>query len=417
MNVRSVTVFVDVGYPLAQDAVRRAGDVVANARQRIEQTGIAVQTTRLATQPIAHFLAGSTPVQAADFAAELEEVAEQSDLKYIALGPVRLTDPAGVISLIPAILKGTANVACSIEVAHLAAGLSLPRLREAANVILEASALITGGFANFRLAVLANVRPWSPFFPAAYHGGGAPRVALGIEGADLAVDAVRGATSLAAARGSLVAEIEQVARRLENAVTAALETTDCTFQGIDFSWASYPEAARSIGTALEALGLVRFGQSGSLAAAAFLTDILDRARFTRTGFCGLMLPVLEDSVLAMRAAEGSLSLTELLALSAVCGTGLDTIPLPGDISAGQIAAILADVAVLALRLDKQLTARLMPIPGKKAGDLTTFDSEYCANSRVLAGPDDALTGLLAGQELLEIKPRSPQALRSGEGEI
>jgi uncharacterized protein (UPF0210 family) len=96
-----------------------------------------------------------------------------------------------------------------------------------------------------------------------------------------------------------------------------------------------------------------------------------------------MLPVLEDAVLAERAAEGSLTVKDLLLYSAVCGTGLDTVPLPGDTSANQIAAVLLDLAALAVRLDKPLTARLMPIPGKKAGDPTNFNFDYFANSRVM----------------------------------
>jgi hypothetical protein len=67
----------------------------------------------------------------------------------------------------------------------------------------------------------------------------------------------------------------------------------------------------------------------------------------------------------------------------VCGTGLDTVPLPGDVSEEELAGILLDVAALALRLDKPLTARLMPIPGAQAGDLTEFDFAYFANGRVL----------------------------------
>ena len=106
-----------------------------------------------------------------------------------------------------------------------------------------------------------------------------------------------------------------------------------------------------------------------------------------SSFSGLMLPVLEDSVLAERAAEGTLTIKDLLLYSAVCGTGLDTVPLAGDINANQISSILMDLAALSLRLDKPLTARLMPIPGKKAGDLTelcrgcgTLDRTPAANS-------------------------------------
>jgi uncharacterized protein (UPF0210 family) len=132
---------------------------------------------------------------------------------------------------------------------------------------------------------------------------------------------------------------------------------------------------------------------------------MDRAQFARAGFSGLMLPVLEDAVLAQRAAQGLLSVTDLLLYSAVCGTGLDTVPLPGDASAEQLAAVLLDVAALACRLEKSLTARLMPIPGKQAGDLTDFDFAFFANSRVMALKAAALDGLLVGDEAFSLRRR------------
>jgi len=119
-----------------------------------------------------------------------------------------------------------------------------------------------------------------------------------------------------------------------------------------------------------------------------------------------MLPVLEDSRLAKRAAEGSLTLKDLLLYSAVCGCGLDTVPLPGDASAEQITGVLLDVGALALRLNKPLVARLMPIPGKAAGDPTGFDFEFFANSRVLALDAAPLQrGFANSEESLSIKPR------------
>ena len=41
---------------------------------------------------------------------------------------------------------------------------------------------------------------------------------------------------------------------------------------------------------------------------------------------GLMLPVLEDPVLAKRAGEGRYGVQDLLLYSSVCGTGLDVVP-------------------------------------------------------------------------------------------
>jgi uncharacterized protein (UPF0210 family) len=109
-----------------------------------------------------------------------------------------------------------------------------------------------------------------------------------------------------------------------------------------------------------------------------------------------MLPLLEDSVLARRAADRQPSLYELLLLSAVCGTGVDTIPLPGETSEAELAGIFLDVAALSIALGgKPLTARLMPVPGASAGDPTQYAFDYFANSRVLSAAGGGATGILS----------------------
>ena len=107
----------------------------------------------------------------------------------------------------------------------------------------------------------------------------------------------------------------------------------------------------------------------------------------QTGYSGLMVPILEDNVLAKRWAEGTYNIDSLLAYSAVCAGGLDTVPLPGDVTEEQIARILGDVASLAYKWNKPLAARLLPAPGKKAGDRTEFEDSRMANTTVqkLAG--------------------------------
>ena len=95
-----------------------------------------------------------------------------------------------------------------------------------------------------------------------------------------------------------------------------------------------------------------------------------------------MLPVLEDAALGRRWEEGHVHIQQLLLYSAVCGTGLDTVPLAGDITAEEIAHLLLDVATLAVRLSKPLSARLFPVPGKRRGERTSFTSPYLTNTLV-----------------------------------
>jgi uncharacterized protein (UPF0210 family) len=286
---------------------------------------------------------------------------------------------------------------------------SVPTIRRAGDVIRRNAALTPDGFDNLRFAALANVPPGAPFLPAAYHDDSAPALAIGVEAADLTVTACAEAASLAEARARLIKLIEAEAQKVVEVTTKAAGKT--TFAGLDFSLAVYPSAARSLGAALEQLTGVRAGAHGTLAAAAFLADALDAAlraaQVKRAGFCGLFLPVFEDAVLAERAAEGTLTVTGLLLYSAVCGTGLDTLPLPGDISAEALAAILLDVAALALRLNKPLTARLMPIPDKRAGDEVAFNFEFFAPTRVMSARATGLGGLLASATDFDLSSRQP----------
>jgi uncharacterized protein (UPF0210 family) len=261
------------------------------------------------------------------------------------------------------------------------------------------------GFANLNFASMANVHPGTPFFPAAYHDGNELAFALGMEAADAAITAFSNAGSVEEGRNTLITCLEENAQKLGKVADMLKYKHMIRFGGMDFSMAPFPEETRSLGAAFERMGVPRVGLHGSLAAAAILTESIERARFPHAGFCGLMMPVLEDDVLARRAAEGTLTVKDLLLYSAVCGTGLDTIPLAGNVTSGQIAALLLDISALALRLDKPLTARLMPIPGKQVGDRTSFDFGYFVNSRVLPLIALPLTQSLAGNETFTLLGR------------
>lgn len=408
MRIRSITAFTDITYPLESGAITALGEALGEARAALAAAGLGAQSLRLATQPFPEVLAETGPGRAGDLAKDIEAMAFVHELDYIALGPVRLSDPPAFVEGMSAIFEATENVFATVAIATPEEGLSLPRIRRTADLIRRVSRISDDGFANLRLTALANVKPWSPFFPAAYHGGGPARVAVATESADLALSVLSAAHSLQDAHDSLVHAVEAEAERIQAIVEKAIGGSGITFEGIDFSLAPYPTDERSVGAALEKLGLPAVGEHGTLMASAFLTDCLDRAEFKRTGFSGLMLPVLEDSVLGRRAAEGQLTISELLMYSAVCGTGLDTIPLPGEISQDALAAIMVDVAALALRLNKPLTSRLMPLPGKEAGDETGFDFEYFANSRVMSALTEPLGGLLAGDESVKLGPIRPR---------
>jgi uncharacterized protein (UPF0210 family) len=157
-----------------------------------------------------------------------------------------------------------------------------------------------------------------------------------------------------------------------------------TFMGVDPTPA--PLGDVSIGAAIETYTGAKFGSSGTLTAALVITTAVKAVPVKQIGYSGLMVPVMEDKLLALRWAEGTYNTDNLLAYSAVCGTGLDTLPLPGEVTAEQLSRILGDVASLAWKWKKPLSARLQPVWGKKAGDRTEFRSQYLFNTTLRAAP-------------------------------
>jgi uncharacterized protein (UPF0210 family) len=382
MKIRSITLFLDPEWPLNSAAIMQAGQAASLAVQNFESAGYEVQTTRLATTPFPLLFSGLKAEAQIAAIQTLEQTALQAGFSYTAIGPALIDLPESY-PLIPEIIANTETIFCSAEIATRKDGLSISAAQACARIINQLAPQDPNGFANLYFTALANVPAGSPFFPAAYHQGGSTRFALATESASLAVNAFQSAETLETGLVNLREAIETHASALTTISENLTGETGIPFSGIDFSLAPFPDAASSLGTAVEAMGIPHIGQHGSLAAAAILAATLDQADLPRVGFSGLLFAQLEDASLAQRAAEGFLTVKDLLMYSAVCGTGLDTIPLPGNTPSEQLTPLLLDLAALALRLDKPLTARLMPIPGKIAGDETKFDFPFFANSRVM----------------------------------
>lgn len=392
MEIRAITLFCEPGFTPEQ-----AAPFLAAARYAFPYP---VQSLRLALPPFPDWLVAP---QAVTQAQTLAQAWTAVGVQYLSLGPVQLHHEATWLALVPTLLAASDRLFAAVEVADTAGNLDTGRCWQTAKLMRQVSTILANGFGNLYLAALAHCAPGSPFFPVAYHRGGAPTFALAIESADLALQAMQAAHSLEEARQNLITAVAQAANAIEETAVALSAQFAIPFHGLDFSLAPYPTDDKSLGGALEALGLPHIGAAGSLFAAGFITEALERAQFRRCGFSGLMLPVLEDAVLARRAAAGLLTLQDLLSYSAVCGVGLDTIPLPGEISEDALTAVLLDIAMLASRLRKPLTARLMPLPGLVAGDAVHFDFPYFANSRVMAPVGGTLNGLLRQPARLPMK--------------
>jgi hypothetical protein len=410
MKIRSITLFSKLNVPPDKEEIAQLSAFAAAARQAFTAAGYEVQTTRLATDIFPTLADPDYARNALDLVVDLEAMCRDVGFEYLSLGPAG----ADMQPIVPEILRRTETVFATCHIAPPKLGLIDGRSIAQATWIMREAAAIDDGFGNLRFAALANVPPGTPFFPAAYWTEERPAFGIATESADLAVDACANVSDVASAHAALVSGIEAHAKEITRVAMEVSQDEpvfgkELEFHGIDFSLAPYPESAISIGAALEALTGVPLGAAGTLAAAATLTDAIQQADFPHAGFCGLMMPVLEDNVLAKRAAEGRLHIGELLQWSAVCGTGLDTVPLPGDVSSDALKRLLFDVAALAIRLDKPLTARLMPLPGKAAGDSVHFDFPYFADGGVLPLDHGDRTGPLHKSDTLSLSRYNTEA--------
>ena len=380
MRVRAVT----VGWTSTWNGGRivggeELGRVVERVRAGCAESGLELQSVRLATQPFPTIVA---PGETAALASALCRLAEAWGFDYVSMGPVRPRELAWCPCLLEA-LVAEERLFAALAVTDHKGTLSLPAVRWAAEIIAALSRRTPAGLGNLRFAALALCPPGIPFFPAAYHDGGPLAFSVAWEAADEVGEAFAGAESLAEAERRLRKRLTAQARQLAAVAERLAGEVGARFLGIDVSLAPHPEITRSIAGAVERLGVRPFGGVGTLTVIASLTRVLRDIPVPRTGFCGVMLPVLEDAVLGLRAGYESVSLPLLLAAAAVCGVGLDVVPLPGETTVEQLAAIVLDTATLATRLGKPLTARLMPVPGKKAGEPVEFDFPILAPARIL----------------------------------
>lgn len=381
MKIRSITIGLDPGFPLKTARITHGGRFAKEVKTICEAEGLAVQTLRLATPPFPQYLAGRSPVAVLRFAQELEACCLAHGLDYCALGPVdpSLPEEQQFVDLLPDLIAETETVFVSARLGNGDQVPARPVTQAIARIMQTISDTTPDGFGNLRFAAGIHIRAQTPFFPAAFHAG-TPSVSLALEAADVVASVAQPGLSPVGLVARIQQEFEHQLRPLEQRLKR-LETQPFRFAGFDLSPAPGPES--SIARAIERISAVPFGSPGTLAAAALVTAALKATALDQCGYCGLMLPVLEDAGLAERNNQGKISLPQLLTYSAVCGTGLDTIPLAGNVSQQQLMGLLSDVGALGWKLQKPLSVRLLPIPGKQVGEMTTFDFSYFVNTQIM----------------------------------
>src|SRR5215831_13709102 len=377
-KIRTITAFINLDPAQYEQQVAETMQMLGRAKTIFESRGYEVETLRIATQPFPEYTKGMTAQQAVAFFQKYDALAEKE--KFAAgIGPAMLNanDPDSQADLLANILAATKHIRGSVVIAG-EDGVRWKAIGAAARAIKKLEEETEHSQGNFNLGAIAMVPPYSPFFTAAYHTGFGHQFAIGLESANIVEAAFKDAPDVESAKRKLTDMLSDSATDIERHSERVDMETGWRYMGIDLSPAPMKDV--SIGAAIEELIDAPFGSAGTLTASGTITAAIKAVGVKQTGYNGLMLPILEDSRLAERWSEGRVSLEGLLSYSAVCATGLDTIPLPGDVGIEQLDMILADVATLAVKWKKPLSARLLPVKGKGPGEPTAFDNPFLVNT-------------------------------------
>lgn len=262
----------------------------------------------------------------------------------------------------------------------------------AAQAVLDISRMSNNGYDNFRVGIGANIAPNTPFFPFSLHENK--------RGFSLAVELLEplmleftknNALPLQQLEGLLVRLVTNICLYVDRIANDSAQELGDTFEykGLDISIAPFPDETKSVAKLIEMISQVRFGCMGTLTATAFLTNILKKSLITSrvktAGFNGVMFSQLEDAYLANVIRQTpDIRLEMFMLYSAVCGCGIDMIPIPGNTLQDELVHLFTDIATLSCRYNKPLGVRVLPIPTKRVNEITAFNHDFLVNSRILS---------------------------------
>lgn len=366
---------------------RLAQKLVSVGNQLEAEYGIPIVNKRISVTPMSMVVESCDTDDYVQFAQVLDKAAAQCGVNFIggfsALVHKGFTKgDINLIKSIPMALKVTERVCSSVNVGTTKAGINMDAVYEMGKIIKETARLTADrdGLGCAKLVVFCNVPEDNPFMAGAFHGVGEPEcvINMGVSGPGVvrtAVNRVKGADF-----GTLAETIKRTAFKItrmgELIGREASGRLGVPFGIVDLSLAPTPAIGDSVSDILEGMGLERTGTHGTTAALALLNDAVKKGGSMASsyvgGLSGAFIPVSEDAGMIRAVEEGALSLDKLEAMTCVCSVGLDMIAVPGDTSAETIAAIIADEAAIGMINQKTTAVRIIPVEGKKVGEVVEF---------------------------------------------
>lgn len=377
--IRAVTAFVRVEKGTSIARIDEAAEFLSAAQTAFHQAGFAGAAGRVTTQPFPQYIKGLQQDDAISLIKRMSAEAASHRVR-LNIGPAMMNDEddTAAATLVPTLLAES-KVYASLVVAD-DEGIHWKAVKAASHVIHELGVTTRDGNGNFYFAASAMIKPYGPYYPSSWHDGPGLHFAVAMETANVVARVFQQYHNPVEAQAHLTAELSRYATEAEAVAKKLAAEKGWVYEGLDATPA--PNDEFSIGTAFENYLQAPIGSYGSMTAAGIITRAVQATPVQRTGYSGLMIPVMEDKVLAQRWSEKTYSLDSILSWSSVCAAGLDTIPLPGDTPEEQIGRIIGDVSWLAYKWNKPLGVRLMVAPGRVKGDMTMFTADGIVNTKL-----------------------------------
>ena len=367
----------------------KAKNLVSVGEEIEREFGIPIVNKRISVTPIALIGAGccKTTDDFVAIAKTLDRAAKTVGVNFIggfsALVSKGMT-PADKLLMesIPDALAQTELVCSSVNVGSTKTGINMDAVRTMGEVVLKTAEKTKekDSLGCAKLVVFCNAPDDNPFMAGAFHGvteadaiinvgvsgpGVVQRALQEIHGQpfDVLAETIKRTAFKITRVGELVAQ--EAAKRLQ-----------VPYGIVDLSLAPTPARGDSVAYILQEMGLQMVGAPGTTAALAMLNDMVKKGGVMASshvgGLSGAFIPVSEDIGMIEAAEARCLTIEKLEAMTCVCSVGLDMIAIPGDTSANAIAGIIADEAAIGMVNNKTTAVRVIPAPGKKAGDVVNF---------------------------------------------
>lgn len=399
---------------MREKILRYAGKLVETGRQIEAEFGVPIINKRIAVTPISLVAEPSGEDNYVEWAVELDKLAKELEVDFIggfsALVQKGITPgDRTLIKSIPQALTITDRVCSSINLGTTKSGINMDAVRDMGHIIKEAAELTKekDGLGCAKLVVFCNAPEDNPFMAGAFHGPGEGDAVLsvGVSGPGVikaACEAYKGRPLDEVADG-IKKMAFKITRMGQLVGTEAARRLGVDFGILDLSLAPTPYVGDSVARILEELGLEAAGAPGTTAALAMLTDMVKKGGVMAStnvgGLSGAFIPVSEDEGMIAAVKAGSINLEKLEAMTCVCSVGLDMIAIPGDTSASTISGIIADEMAIGMVNNKTTAVRIIPVPGKGAGEWAEFG------------------GLLGGAPILPVSKFSCQEFIARGGRI